>query len=120
MLGILALCDGGQLELVSSDVLEYEVERNPLPIRKEHGRAVLSLARSHVVLCGGVQKRAEQLAASGIAPLDALHLACAEVAHADYFCTCDDRLLRRTKQVHDLQVKTVSPVELVQEIERWL
>lgn len=54
----------------------------------------------------------------GIKPLDALHLALAETGNADYFCTCDDRLLRNAKQVKDLMVKVVNPVDLVQEIEK--
>lgn len=118
MLGILALCEMGKLDLVSSDALAYEVERNPLPVRKEHGRAVLSMARNHVVLSSEIKKRAEQLTALGIAPLDALHLAFAEAANAVYFCTCDDRLLRKADQIADLRVKAVSPIDLVQEIEQ--
>ena len=54
----------------------------------------------------------------GIRPLDALHVALAETGNADYFCTCDDRLLRNAKQVKDLMVKVVNPVDLVQEIEK--
>lgn len=50
---------------------------------------------------------------------DALHLAVAEAAQADYFCTCDDRLLRKAKQIADLKVKTLSPLELIEELERW-
>jgi predicted nucleic acid-binding protein len=54
----------------------------------------------------------------GIKPLDALHMALAETGNADYFCTCDDRLLRNADQVKDLLVKVVNPVDLVQEIEK--
>lgn len=118
VLGIISLCETGQIEVVSSDALLYEVERNPMPVRKEHARAVLSRAKSHVELSGAVENRAEQLVGSGIAPLDALHLAFAEAGGAEYFCTCDDRLLRKAKQVADLRVKVVSPLDLVQEIER--
>jgi predicted nucleic acid-binding protein len=54
----------------------------------------------------------------GIKPLDALHLALAESGNADYFCSCDDKLLRNSKQVTDLLVKVANPVDLVQEIEK--
>jgi predicted nucleic acid-binding protein len=54
----------------------------------------------------------------GIRPLDALHLALAESGNADYFCTCDDKLLQNSKRVADLMVKVVNPVDLVQEIEK--
>jgi predicted nucleic acid-binding protein len=43
----------------------------------------------------------------------------AEAGNADYFCTCDDKLLRSAKRVKDLAAKVIDPVELVQEIEKW-
>jgi len=55
----------------------------------------------------------------GIRPLDALHLASAEEAQADYFCTCDDKFLNRTKTIQPIKTKIVSPVELIEEIEKW-
>jgi len=54
----------------------------------------------------------------GIKALDALHLALAESGGADYFCTCDDRLLQNSKKISDLFVKVVDPIILVQEIEK--
>ena len=42
-----------------------------------------------------VHDRALALERHGVKPLDALHLATAEVAGATHFLTCDDRLLRR-------------------------
>jgi predicted nucleic acid-binding protein len=51
-------------------------------------------------------------------PLDALHLASAEAAQVDYFCTCDDRLLKKAKTVHDLKTVVVSPIELAEELEK--
>jgi predicted nucleic acid-binding protein len=50
--------------------------------------------------------------------MDALHLALAELGKAEYFCTCDDRLLRRSRKSAGVGVKVVSPLELVQEIEK--
>ena len=44
---------------------------------------------------------------------DALHLASAVQAKADYFCTCDDRFLKRAKAVDTGQTKVVSPLELI-------
>jgi hypothetical protein len=42
----------------------------------------------------------------------------AETGNADYFCTYDDRFLQNAKQVKDLLVKIVNPVDLIQEIEK--
>jgi predicted nucleic acid-binding protein len=49
--------------------------------------------------------------------LDALHLACAESANAAYFCTCDDKFLKKAKAVKELKTSVVSPLELVEVLE---
>jgi hypothetical protein len=59
VLGILALCESGQLELLSSDALVYETEQNPLSVRKEHGRAVLAKAREKIALSSEAKRRGE-------------------------------------------------------------
>ena len=117
VLGILALCDAGRLELASSEALQYETEQNLWPVRREHAKAVLAKAKSTAVVSESAQQRAGQIAASGIKPLDALHLALAEASRAEYFCTCDDELLRKGERIQDLKVRIVSPLDLVQEIE---
>jgi predicted nucleic acid-binding protein len=116
VLGILARCESGAADLVSSDALEYEAGRNPHPVRRAFGTAVLSRAASVVRLTGEIEAHAGRLVAAGLKPLDALHLACAAHAGADYFCTCDDRLLRRALDVQTPPPKVISPVELVTEL----
>jgi predicted nucleic acid-binding protein len=51
-------------------------------------------------------------------PLDALHLASAVEAKADFFCTCDDRLLKRAREAETGRTRVVSPPELVTEVSR--
>ena len=52
----------------------------------------------------------------GVKAADALHLSAAEPADTDYFCTCDDRFLRRAKAISDLKTQAVSPIELIEEL----
>lgn len=118
VLGIITFCDAGQAELISSEALWYEGEQNPLPIRQEHTLSVLAKAKSNITVSDKEKVRAASLIAFGISPLDALHLALAEAGNADFFCTCDDKLLRNAKRVQDLTVKVINPVDLVQEIEK--
>ena len=118
VLGIINLCDTGQAELLSSEALLYEGEQSSFAIRREHTLAVLSKAKNVISVTNKEKLRAANLMTLGIKPLDALHMALAETGNADYFCTCDDRLLRNAEQVKDLLVKVVNPVDLVQEIEK--
>lgn len=117
VLGLLSHCRAGGAEVVSSDALVYEVGRNPNLIRRAHAEAALAGAAVYQSLTSAVEQRAEGLANAGLRPLDALHLASAEAAGADYLCTCDDQLLRRGQTLAALPLRVVSPVELTTELE---
>jgi predicted nucleic acid-binding protein len=116
VLAIIALCESGPCELVSSDALEYEAGRNPRAARKAYARDVLGHARRFVELSPEVEERARAYNEAGLKPLDALHLSCAVEAGAEYLCTCDDRFLKRAKAVHSGPPKVVNPLELIREI----
>ena len=119
VLGILTLCESEEVDIVSSEALLFEIERNPNVARLQYALEALSRAQAFVVLSEQVEQRAKALHAAGIKPLDALHLASAEEAKADYLCTCDDGLVKRAKAVKGLKVKVVSPIEIIEEIEQW-
>jgi len=109
--------EAGTIELISSDALLYETSRTPNVTRQEYAYETLSKATVFVELDEQVERRARELNAAGIDPLDALHLASAEAAHADLFYTCDDRLLKRARGIPRLQKRVVSPLEAIEEIE---
>ena len=111
-------CDIGQAELLSSEALLYEGEQSSLPTRKEHTLSVLAKAKNIINVTKKETQRSTNLKTFGIKPLDALHIALAETGNADYFCTCDDKLLRNSTKVNDLTVKVINPVNLIQEIEK--
>ena len=117
VLGILALCEAGRAELVSSHALRFETERNPYPVRRSFAEEALTTAQQFVGATEAVERRARAYQAGGVKPLDALHLASAVEAGADYFCTCDDKFLRRAKAVDTQGVRVVSPLDLIEEIE---
>lgn len=116
ILAVLTLCENGTLSLVSSDILQYEVGRNPHLQRKAYVLEVIARASITVALRDTIEQRAKELERRGFKALDALHLASAEVEHVDYFCTCDDQLLKRAKLQKDMMVTIVSPLELAQEV----
>ncbi|NOY60530.1 MAG: type II toxin-antitoxin system VapC family toxin [Calditrichaeota bacterium] len=118
VLGVLSLLENEKIEIVSSDVLLFETQQNPNETRREYALEVLSKASGIIQLNSKIKKRAEQFSSQGIKPLDALHLASAEIGQVDYFCTCDDKLLRKAKSLSDVFIKVVSPNELILEIEK--
>ncbi len=48
--------------------------------------------------------------------MDALHLACAINYPTDYFCTTDDNLLKKAKNIEVIKTKIASPLELLIEV----
>jgi PIN domain-containing protein len=116
VLAILAACEQARVTLVSSDMLVFENEQNPHPQRRTFVAEVLKTAPDHIALSDAITQRAQLFVGQGVKAIDALHLAAAEVATVDYFCTCDDRLLRRARTLPDLQLKPVSPIEFIQEV----
>jgi len=52
----------------------------------------------------------------GIRPMDAIHLALASTAKADFFCTCDDKLYQKTLTLPELSCKIVTLLGLVPEV----
>ncbi len=116
VLGVLTLLEAGEIELVNSDALAFEVSRTPNPTRRRFVQETLRGAETHVTF-DDAAPRAQAFVDRGIKPLDALHLASAEAAGAAYFCTCDDKLLKRARAILNLSCKVVFPAELIEELE---
>jgi predicted nucleic acid-binding protein len=116
VLTVLGLVENGDVELVSSDALEFEVDRTPDPERRESAREILRLASEAIRLDDDIMTEAAAMVKSGFKPLDALHLTVAAHAEVEYFCTCDDKLLKRARRLKSLRVTVVTPIELVMKV----
>jgi predicted nucleic acid-binding protein len=116
VLGLLEHCRTGGAELAASDALIFEAGRNPYPVRRAHAEAALAAATVRQPLTPAVEARADDLVLAGLRPLDALHLASAEAIGANFFCTCDDHLLRRGRKIAAAPLRVVSPIELTTEL----
>ena len=116
VLTILRLVESGDLELLSSEALVFEVDRMTDVERQTRARDMLKLASETMELVDEIEAHADDLVHEGLRPLDALHVAFASRAKAEYFCTCDDRLLKKSKRLKTLATKVVSPLDLIAEI----
>jgi len=116
VLGILLGCESGRVKLVSSDVLLAEINRNPHPHKRACVSSLLTSSTETIALSDAIEARALVLEARGFKGFDALHIATAEAGHVEYFCTCDDRLIKKAKAQPDVVTKVVSPLELVKEL----
>jgi predicted nucleic acid-binding protein len=112
MLLIFGLIENRIFSILSSDVLVYENSRNPYVERQIFVTSVLRKASVIQTLNHRLAKRAQDIEMLGIKGLDALHLACAERLKADYFVTCDDRMIRKYTGTIDV----VNPIELTMHV----
>ena len=117
VLGLLAKCEVGTMTFVSSEALLLEMDRNQQPQKKAYVSSILEQAPMVITVDDAIKQRARVLEKRGFKAFDALHIASAESGGVDYFCTCDDRILKKSRQQTDLSVKVVSPLELANEEE---
>lgn len=106
----------GEIELVTSYMLEYENGKNRFSHKKQAIADFMNANESYYV---GINKETEtktiagHIMETGIKSADALHVACAVLAGSDYFITTDDRLLKL--QTEEIQV--VTPGEFIRRLE---
>ena len=104
--------------LVSSEVVNREVDAGEDAEKAELIRQILRLATHHVVVAAAELERWPELMDMGFGQLDALHLACAESAHCDLFLTTDDKLLKRARaHASGLRITVMNPLAYVTEVE---
>lgn len=106
---IFTLIEKNYFDLVSSEVLIYENDKNPYEERKLFVSSIIKNAKQFQKLDEKILERAKEIEKLGIRGLDALHLACAERAGVNYFLTCDNKLIKRYRGI----ILVKNPVEFV-------
>jgi predicted nucleic acid-binding protein len=96
---IIARCESGQWELVSSEVIDLEMKKQTDLERLEKVQALCSVSSKRLILTEQTQNKAKEFQSYGIKLFDSLHLAVAETNYVDVFLTTDDALLQRAKRV---------------------
>jgi predicted nucleic acid-binding protein len=116
ILTILGIVEAGFATIVSSEAIEYEISRIPDQLRKNRCREILYLAKKKLLVSKRSKDFAKEFIVVGITPLDALHLALAVEGNIEYFCTSDEKFLRKIRSLNVKNIKTMSPLELVLEV----
>lgn len=115
-LHIQELVRNGEIDLVTSYMLEYENGKNRFSHKKQAIADFMNANESYYV---GIDKEtevrtfAERIMETGIKSADALHVACAVLAGSNYFITTDDRLLK----LQTAEIQVVTPGEFIRRLE---
>jgi len=109
ILRILENCKEGSWSLVSSPVVDFEINQIKDEERRKQLRTLAEMAKEKLESAEEIKKRAKELENNGIKAFDASHLAFAEAGKVDYFFTTDSRFLKKAKTV--AQIKVMNPLE---------
>lgn len=104
----------GAISLIWSAIMDIENSANPDLNRKVAIADWQQLGVVDVTVSERVEEVAGTLSRIGVKPMDALHVASAIEAHAEYFLTTDKALLRKMAK-HD-SIRVVDPVDFVREL----
>ena len=100
-----------QIILAWSYILEFENMNNPFDERREAVHQWKSLAQIDINETENILNKADDLKRSGVKSKDALHLACAIEAKADYFITTDDIIIKKLGHIREIEV--INPLAFI-------
>lgn len=107
----------GSLKLVKSTALQLEISHMPHGERRNFCEALLEQITENLEMNDEIAQLARGYTSKGIKSLDALHLAYAVGYEINYFCTCDDRFLKKATEIETGLTKVFNVVDLIQNIE---
>ena len=112
---IFVRAEEGEVRLVWSFMHEDETLLCPFPERKYEIFRLATLCKVRVGPGEEIYKLAKSFEKEeGLSAKDAVHLACASHAGANFFLTCDDILIRRAERLK-LEMKILNPVDYIRE-----
>jgi len=114
MLIVFVLIESQNIEMVSSDVLLFENDKNLYNDRQTFVNLLLRKANEIQPINDKILIRAQEIEKHHIKGVDALHLACAEELKVDWFITCDYRIVKNYKGL----IKVKNPVDFIATILR--
>jgi predicted nucleic acid-binding protein len=100
------------LDLTWSYIMDYENSANPYGERKDTISKWRKIAIIDIGYDEEIDKKAQNIIASGIKKKDALHIACAIKAKCDYFITTDNKILNS----YINEVIVINPLDFVRKI----
>lgn len=109
---ILKTIKDGKFKLLWSFMLEFENSLNPYDDVRMEVEMVSKLAAEYVNMSDGILKSAKEMEAAGVKSRDAIHLACAANGKADWFLTCDDKLIKKGRLIKE-GFTIINPVDFI-------
>jgi predicted nucleic acid-binding protein len=111
-LAIQGMVKNGHLELVWSEILDFENSENPFEERRIKILEWKYLAVEDIEMDDSVLEDARELMKLGLRQKDASHIACAICGKTDFFVTTDKGILNKKVQ----NIELINPIDLVRRL----
>ena len=116
IISMLKRCDlGGDWELIGSDIITLEVQKNKDPVKKQKILLLQQGAAEKIIYNAFIKSRAAEFRLYNVKLFDSLHLAAAEYANADVFLTTDNQLIKTAART-DLNIRVENPLKYYMEV----
>ena len=114
---IFRMKDENKVKIIGSEIIDYETENIIDTGKKMKVSNIIEIADEKVYINDDMEERAKYLESLGFKGFDALHIAASENGKADFFVSTDIKLLKLAGiKKHELTVKTLNPIELIEEM----
>jgi hypothetical protein len=110
---LLTMISKGRFDLVNSFALEYENSKNPDIENMLKISDLLGYSSDYISYDEGILDRALEIEKYGLMGMDAVHIACAEKANADFFITCDNNLIKKLKRIDNISIAYYNVIDFV-------
>jgi predicted nucleic acid-binding protein len=96
-----------------SYILDYENNKNPFQERKDRISEWKKYALEDIQESRKIIEMAKSLNKKGFPKIDSLHISCAIIAKCDYFLTTDDKILKLSTVVNEININ--DPIGFIKE-----
>lgn len=110
---LLSMILKGELNLVNSFALRYENSKNPKIENMLRISDVMEYSTEYISYDKWILERSIELEKYGLTGMDAIHIACAEKAKADFFITCDDGLFKKLERVDKIGIVYYNIIDFI-------
>ncbi len=74
---------------------------------------LLEYSTAYISCDRGILERSMELEKYGLIGIDAIHIACAEKAKADFFVTCDKNLIKKLERVDKIEIAYYNLIDFI-------
>jgi len=115
---ILSNISSDRWELVGSDIIDFEISKIPEKERKKKVELLAQKISKKQQITTELIQRAKIIEQEGIRPLDALHVASAELLQSDYMITTDNEIVKNYQKHIEFfeKIKIYNPILFLTEV----